>query len=82
MSDIKVGDKVHWTKTSSRGRSFSMVRREGTVTKINPSGELAEVKTPSRRTVVVLVADLCKEGERGQIDRVVEALRTVARGDD
>ena len=74
MSEIKVGDRVHWTQTSARGRSLSMTRREGVVVAVSLGGDVADVRTPSGKTVQLYTRYLRTEGERGLIDEFVEGV--------
>lgn len=70
---MQIGDYVHWTHVSQRGRSISMTRREGIIEAID--GELAIVRTGKNRQVQVAVARLRLDGQRGQIDEFVGAMR-------
>lgn len=76
---MKSGDKVHWTQVSTRGRTMSMQRREGTIESID--GALAIVRTAGNRQVQVALARLRLDGERSQIDEFVEGVREAHRGE-
>jgi hypothetical protein len=74
---VNIGDQVHWTHVSTRGRTLSMTRREGTITAID--GPMATVRTSGKRQVQIAVARLRLDGERSQIDEFVEGVRQAAR---
>ena len=73
MSEIKVGDKVSWTHTSSSGRSISMSLREGVVVEIGP--KFAKVKTSSKRIVELALSSLRVRGQKSEITEFVENMR-------
>lgn len=74
---MKPGDKVQWTHVSQRGRELSMTRREGIIETID--GEHAIVRSASNRRTRVALARLRLDGQRGQIDEFVEAVREASR---
>lgn len=76
-SIMNPGDRVHWTHVSQRGRTMSMVLREGVLESID--GELAIVRTSKNRQVQVAAACLRLDGQPSQIDEVVGALREAHR---
>jgi hypothetical protein len=73
MSDIKLGDKVSWTKIGGSGRTVSMSLREGVVVEI--VGIFARVKTSSNRIAMVEVDRLRLQGQKSQITEFVESMR-------
>lgn len=75
---LQVGDKVQWTKTSTSGRSFSMVLRQATVLEV--AGDQVKVRTEGRRIKWMPARGLQRQGERSAIAAVVEAMRDNARG--
>lgn len=75
---FKPGDKVHWTHVSQKGRQISMTRREGTIESID--GALAIVRGERKNwQYQVALARLRLDGQRGQIDDFVDAVRESAR---
>lgn len=69
---IKVDTPVHWTTVSKGKGSFSLARKDGTVTAIE--GETAKVKTRGGRTMRVAIARLRLAGQPSQITEFVEAV--------
>jgi hypothetical protein len=70
---ITIGQAVHWTHVSQRGRALSMQRREGVVEAI--SGELATIRQKSGRKAIIAVVRLRAEQQESQIDEFVQAMR-------
>ena len=75
---MKSGDKVKWTETTWRGKSFSMRLKHGVIDSI--SNGVALVKTGRGRFAQVPVAKLQKEGQKSQITEFVELMRESSRG--
>lgn len=74
---MQPGDKVEWTHISQRGRTISMVLREGTIEAID--GGLAIVRTGKNRQVQVALARLRLDGQPSQIDEFVGAIREAGK---
>ena len=74
---MKPGDKVQWTETSSKGRSFSAHLRQGVF--VGVEGGAAVVKLSSGKTHLVPAARLQLAGERSDVTNIVEALRGIVR---
>lgn len=79
-SDLKVGEQVRWTKTSVRGRSFSMALREGTVVAVD--GSRVQVKTRRGRAQWLAASAVQRAGEETEIGRTVRVMREAARRED
>jgi plastocyanin len=78
-NEINVGDTVSWTKTSSSGRTFSMVSKTGTVTALD--GDVATVKTSKyAKPVQVHVSRLRRTGQKSELTEFVEAVVEASRG--
>jgi plastocyanin len=77
-SQINVGDTVSWTKTSSSGRTFSMVSKNGTVTALD--GLIATVKTSKHaKPVQVHLSRLRLAGQKSELTEFVEAVVEASR---
>lgn len=71
--ELAVGMKVQWTHVSTGRRTMSMTLREGTIEAIN--GNVATVRTPSRKLVDIDARRLQPVGAQSQIGQFVEAMR-------
>ncbi len=76
-ASIEAGMRVHWTAVSTGRRTFSMTRKEGTVTAID--GAVAKVKSRNGRAVEVDVVRLRTIDQPSQITEFIEGVRG-ARG--
>lgn len=71
---MQPGDKVQWTHTSTRGRTFSMVLREGEF--VTSSFGIATVRRKNGKEIQIHEQRLTLKGQRTRLDEVVEAIRS------
>lgn len=71
--EFAVGERVSWTHCLVRGRvTMEMSLRSGVIVAL--SGRVAKIKKSSGRTEVVAIARLRKEGQKSQIQEVLEIM--------
>lgn len=73
---MQIGDKVHWTKTSARGRQISMQRIDGVIVAL--TNDVATVKRASGLHTNIHVDSLRLDGEPGKIEEMMNVIRKQA----
>lgn len=69
---FEVGEWVHWTETTRKGRGFNLSKKEGRIVLIK--GRWAEVKMRNGRIRETYLSQLRKDGDTSELTEFVQSL--------